>query len=179
MSYPEKISRALKIRKKISENRPEFVRQEANRFPRLKEKWRSCKGVRSKMRLKKKGRAAIVETGYRGPVLARGLHPSGKREVLVHNPEDLDKVNPATEVVRIASTVGKRKRLDIIKRAESLMINVVNRRPSDIAPAAPEKVKETKEVKKEVAEEAKAEIKEEIKEEWSAEKEEREVEGSG
>ncbi|MGQ9759046.1 MAG: 50S ribosomal protein L32e [Candidatus Methanomethylicaceae archaeon] len=181
MSDSEKISKALKIRKKTSQHRPEFARQENYRFPRLGDKWRSCTGIRSKMRLKKKGRAAIVETGYRGPKLARGLHPTGKREVLVYTPEDLDGLNPSTEVVRIASTVGKRKRLEIIKRAESLMIKVVNKRPSDAVPveAEVEEAKEPEETKEKALEETKAEIKEEKEEEWSVEREEREVEGSG
>ncbi|MCX8181565.1 MAG: 50S ribosomal protein L32e [Candidatus Methanomethyliaceae archaeon] len=201
MSDPDadKLSRALKIRKKISQKRPDFVRQEANRFPRLGEKWRSCTGIRSKMRLKKKGRAAIVESGYRGPLLSRGLHPSGKREILVYNVESLDKIDSKTAVVRIASTVGKRKRLEIIEKSKTLGLTVVNIRPSEKALLEkPEAAPEAEEVKKEkeekergrgkekekeehpaepkVAEEEAAEKKEE---EWSAEREERELEGSG
>ncbi|MBC7112625.1 MAG: 50S ribosomal protein L32e [Candidatus Methanomethyliales bacterium] len=187
--------RALKIREKISQRRPDFIRQEANRFPRLGEKWRSCTGIRSKMRLKKKGRAAIVEPGYRGPVLARGLHPSGKREVLVYNVEDLGKINPATDVIRIASTVGKRKRLEIIEKSKTLGVTVVNIRPSEKAllekPEEPSKeVKEKeKEKEKEIkgkepeeelpkeAEGAEKETVERKEEEWSAEREEKELEG--
>ncbi|MEM2002983.1 MAG: 50S ribosomal protein L32e, partial [Candidatus Methanomethylicaceae archaeon] len=189
MSDPDKLSRALKIRKKISQKRPDFVRQEANRFPRLGEKWRSCTGIRSKMRLKKKGRAAIVESGYRGPVLARGLHPSGKREVLVYNLEDLDKIDPTTVVVRIASSVGKRKRLEIIEKSKTLGVTVVNIRPSERAllekpleaPEAEKAKKEEKETKEEkekeehpVQPEAAQEEAHEKKggEEWSAETEE-------
>ncbi|MEM4643904.1 MAG: 50S ribosomal protein L32e [Candidatus Methanomethylicaceae archaeon] len=195
MSDPDKLSRALKIRKKISQKRPDFVRQEANRFPRLGEKWRSCTGIRSKMRLKKKGRAAIVESGYRGPVLARGLHPSGKREVLVYNLEDLDKIDPTTVVVRIASSVGKRKRLEIIEKSKTLGVTVVNIRPSERAllekpleaPEAEKAKKEEKETKEEKEKEehpaqpeAAQEEAHEKKggEEWSAETEEQEVEGS-
>ncbi|MEM2881527.1 MAG: 50S ribosomal protein L32e [Candidatus Methanomethylicaceae archaeon] len=194
MSDPDKLSRALKIRKKISQKRPDFVRQEANRFPRLGEKWRSCTGIRSKMRLKKKGRAAIVESGYRGPVLARGLHPSGKREVLVYNLEDLDKIDPTTVVVRIASNVGKRKRLEIIEKSITLGVTVVNIRPSERAllekpleaPEAEKAKKEEKETKEEkekeehpAQQEAAEEEAHEKKggEEWSAEREEQEVEG--
>lgn len=198
MSDPKELSRALKIREKISQKRPDFIRQEANRFPRLGEKWRSCTGIRSKMRLKKKGRAAIVEPGYRGPTLARGLHPSGKREVLVYNVENLEKVNPSTDVIRIASSVGKRKRLEIIKKSKTIGVPVVNIRPSEKAilekTEAPEeeskkesgKGKEKKEEEKveELTGEQKEELEEkelgtEVEEEWSAEKEEHEVEGSG
>ncbi|MGC8935869.1 MAG: 50S ribosomal protein L32e [Candidatus Methanomethylicaceae archaeon] len=197
MSDPKELSRALKIREKISQKRPDFIRQEANRFPRLGEKWRSCTGIRSKMRLKKKGRAAIVEPGYRGPTMARGLHPSGKREVLVYNVEDLEKVNPSTDVIRIASSVGKRKRLEIIKKSKTIGVSVVNIRPSEKAilektevqeeskkESGKEKEKEEEEKVEELTGEQKEESEEkelgtEAEEEWSAEKEEREVEGSG
>lgn len=176
MSDPDKLSKAIKIRNKIKK-RPDFVRQEAGRFPRLGDKWRGCTGIRSKMRLKKKGRPAIVETGYRSPVLARGIHPSGKREVLVYNVEDLNKIKPSTNIIRIASAVGKRKRLEILKRAETLGIIVVNIRPSEKPEEKPVEVKEEEEAKEEAAKEPEAE--EEAEEEgWSPEKEEREAEGS-
>ncbi|MCX8169657.1 MAG: 50S ribosomal protein L32e, partial [Candidatus Methanomethyliaceae archaeon] len=112
MSSTSDVQKALELREKISRRRPDFTRQEANRFPRLGEKWRSPKGPRSKMRLKKAGRAAIVEPGYRGPRIVRGFHPCGKREILVHNPKELDGLNPSLYVVRIASSVGRKKRLE-------------------------------------------------------------------
>lgn len=120
------ISKALEIRKKIAQKRPDFIRQDAHRFPRLGEKWRAPRGPRSKMRLKKAGRPAIVETGYRGPRIVRGFHPCGKREVLVHNVKELEGLNPSLYVVRIASSVGRKKRIEIIKKAQSLNIKVVN-----------------------------------------------------
>ncbi|MCQ5362282.1 MAG: 50S ribosomal protein L32e [Candidatus Methanomethylicia archaeon] len=190
MSGSDKLSRALKIREKISQRRPDFIRQEANRFPRLGEKWRSCTGIRSKMRLKKKGRAAIVESGYRSPVLARGLHPSGKREILVYNIEDLSKINPSTDVIRIASTVGKRKRLEILEKSKTLGVTVVNIRPSEKvllekreAPSEEVKEKETKgkapeEERPQEPEVAEKEAMERKEEGWSAEREEKELEGS-
>jgi len=52
----------------------------------------------------------VVSIGYRSPVAARDLHPSGFREVLIHNPADLEGVDPSTEAVRIAHGVGSRKR---------------------------------------------------------------------
>jgi len=68
----------------------------------------------------------MVKVGYRGPRLARGLHPSGFEEVIVRNPEELEKVDPRRQAVRIASSVGRRKRAEIIKRAEELGITVLN-----------------------------------------------------
>jgi large subunit ribosomal protein L32e len=173
---PEKLSKSLKLREKISSERPDFKRSETHRFPRLGDKWRSSKGIRSKMRLKKMSRAAIVETGYRGPVLVRGLTSSGKHEVIVYRPVDLTAVDPNLEAVRIAAAVGTRKRLEILRKAEELKLQVINRRPSEKAEKKEEEEieieKERKEPLKEVEKEE-AEVKE--IEEWSAEKEEAQI----
>lgn len=83
------------------------------------------------MRLKKKGKWPIVETGYRGPRITRGLNPKGKLEVLVHNPEDVEFIDPYIMAIRISGRVGKRKRVEIIKKAESLGLEVVNLRLSE------------------------------------------------
>ncbi|MEM2597607.1 MAG: eL32 family ribosomal protein, partial [Thermofilum sp.] len=55
-----------------------------------------------------------------------GLHPSGFEEVLVHNVKDLERIDPKRQAVRIAATVGRRKRAEILKRAEELGITVLN-----------------------------------------------------
>ncbi len=78
------------------------------------------------MREHKGYRPPVVDSGYRGPKKVRGLHPSGFREVLVHNVKELEKLNPEKEAARIARTVGVRKRMAIEKRAEELGIRVLN-----------------------------------------------------
>ena len=175
---PEKLSKSLKLRKKISSERPDFKRSETHRFPRLGDKWRSSKGIRSKMRLKKMSRSAIVETGYRGPVLVRGLNPSGRHEIIIYRVEDLTAVDRDLEAVRIAATVGTRKRLEILRKAEELKLQVVNRRPSEKAEKKEEEEKE-EEIEKERKEPLKEVEKEEAEvkeiEEWSAEKEEAQI----
>ena len=114
------------LREKVKSKKPDFVRQESWRYVRVKESWRKPRGMDSKMRLQKKGWPAIVKVGYRGPAVARGLHPSGFREVLVHNVEELERLNPATDAARIARTVGLKKRLEIMERARELGIYVLN-----------------------------------------------------
>jgi large subunit ribosomal protein L32e len=163
MVKTEKVIKAVKLRDKISSERPDFNRSETHRFPRLGEKWRSSKGIRSKMRLKKRSRAAIVETGYRGPTVARGLRSNGKSEVLVNNIEDLTKVNLESQVARIGAVVGKRKRLEIIDKAKGLKIKIVNIRISDKPTSLAEKqAEESKKAEKRV-EQAPEEKKEEAK----------------
>jgi large subunit ribosomal protein L32e len=70
----------------------------------------------------------VVSTGYRGPVAARGLHPSGFAEVLVHRPEELEALDSNLEAARVAATVGDRKREAIEARAAELDIRVLNSR---------------------------------------------------
>ncbi|MGB2346470.1 MAG: eL32 family ribosomal protein, partial [Candidatus Poseidoniaceae archaeon] len=59
---------------------------------------------------------------------ARGLHPSGFREVMVHNLNDLETIDPETQAARIGHTVGGRKRENIHARADELGIRILNRR---------------------------------------------------
>ncbi len=125
-SEENKLKALVAKRKEVSENRPAFVRQESWRYVRIHPEWRKPKGVDSKMRRQDKGWPALVRVGYRGPAAARGLHPSGHREVMVYNARDLDALVPGTDVARIGRTVGARKRDTILERATELGIRVVN-----------------------------------------------------
>ena len=84
----------LAARKKVAQRRPKFIRQESWRYDRLAENWRKPKGKDNKMRKQKSGMPAIVKVGYRGPRAARGLHPSGYIDNLIHNTAELDKLDP-------------------------------------------------------------------------------------
>jgi large subunit ribosomal protein L32e len=117
----------LRARKKVSATRPNFVRQESWRYKRLAENWRKPKGIDNKMRKQVSGVPALVKVGYRGPKKARGLHPSGYRDILVHNVKDLEKLDPKTEAARIGHAVGRRKRISIVNKASTLEIKVLNK----------------------------------------------------
>ncbi len=109
--------RAMGLRRKKSKHRPYFLRQEGRRYLRLGDTWRRPRGMHSKRRRHWSYRPNVVSIGYRGPRLARGLHPSGYEEVLVHNVREVDGVDPARQAIRIAHSVGVRKRLAIQERA--------------------------------------------------------------
>ncbi len=64
--------------------------------------------------------------GYRSPANLRGYHPSGLKEVLVHNLKELQGLHPKIHAVRIAHQVGDRKRVAIIERADDLGLRVLN-----------------------------------------------------
>lgn len=78
------------------------------------------------MRMQRSGTPRLVKIGYRGPKKYRGLHPSGYREVLVHNPEELESIDPEAQAARIAASVGKRKRMLISEAAEEKGIKLLN-----------------------------------------------------
>lgn len=126
VSEENKLKALVAKRKEISENRPAFIRQESWRYVRIHPEWRKPKGVDNKVRRQDKGWPALVRVGYRGPVEARGLHPSGHYESLVHRPADLEGLVPGRDVARIGRTVGAKKRDAIISRATELGIRVVN-----------------------------------------------------
>ncbi len=118
---------ALAKRAMISGRRPAFKRQEWFRYSKLGEKWRKPKGIHSKMKRQLKRRPPMVDIGFRGPVAARNLHPSGFEEVLVYNVDGLEAIDPKKQAVRIGGTVGTKKRIAIEDRADELGIRVLNR----------------------------------------------------
>jgi large subunit ribosomal protein L32e len=116
----------LAARKKVAQTRPRFIRQESWRYDRLAENWRKPKGKDNKMRKQKSGMPALVKVGYRSPKAARGLHPSGYLDNLIHNTNELVRLDPKRDAARIAHTVGKKKRIEIINKAIELGIKVLN-----------------------------------------------------
>jgi large subunit ribosomal protein L32e len=119
---------ALRKRGEISGRRPEFLRQEWYKRTRLQQhRWRRPRGGHSKMRQHYAYRRNVVSIGFGGPRAARHLHPSGFREVMVHNVRDVERLDPKTQAARIAHKVGMRKRIDIEKKADELKIRVLNR----------------------------------------------------
>jgi large subunit ribosomal protein L32e len=82
----------------------------------------------SKQRRNYRYRSALVRVGHGKVAAARGLHPSGFREIMVQNTLDLESMDPETEAARVGRSVGGRKREKIYSRADELGIRVLNRR---------------------------------------------------
>jgi large subunit ribosomal protein L32e len=97
------------------------------------------------MRRKVRGWPAQAEIGYRGPRKARNLHPSGYQEVSVRNVDDLAKIDPSTQAVRISHTVGMKKRAEIYVRAGEKRIHILNPLPEEKPAEEEEKEAETEE----------------------------------
>lgn len=115
-----------KIRKKLKEKEIRFLRPWHWRLKRLGTAWRRPKGLDDKHRLKRKGYPPTVEIGYRTPKIVRGYHPSGYKEKIVSNINELEELDPKIHAIRIAHTVGKRKRIEIVKKALKLGLKILN-----------------------------------------------------
>jgi len=117
-----------KLRAKYKRALPKFYRSpDAWKVKRLMDKsWRKPKGQDNKIRLEIKGYTPRVKIGYRNMKSIRNIHPSGYIEVLVYRKEDLVGLKPDKHAIRIASTVGKLKRLSILEEANRLGLRVLN-----------------------------------------------------
>jgi large subunit ribosomal protein L32e len=127
--------RLLRIAKAKKKKQPKFRHEQAHRWTRVSDSWRKVRGIDSATREKRKGRIAMVSAGYRKPKAIRGMHPSRFKEVYVQRPADIEGLDPDIHAIRIGSTVGLRKRQEIIQKADARLLRVLN-------PGAPESVGE-------------------------------------
>jgi len=124
----------LELRAEVAKSRPEFKRPESWRYKRLETTWRKPKGIDNHQRKQKsRGRPGLVKVGYGGPKIARGLHPSGYTDNLVYNIDDLEKLNPKIDGVRIGHSVGTKKRKEIVIKSIEKKFKIFNARVSERA----------------------------------------------
>lgn len=112
------------IRKKWKPKFRRFLAWEFWKFER-RDSYRRPKGNDNKMRVEVKGYPPRVKVGYRTRKEIRGLHPSGLLPVTVSNKEELERLDPKEHIVYISSSVGLRKRLEIVKAAQEKGLRVV------------------------------------------------------
>jgi len=109
-----------------NKKRATFKRQGLSRKKKLEDTWRRPRGLQSKQRRQYRGKGRHPKMGFGGPVAVRGFHPSGYEEVLVYNVADIEGVNSETHAIRIAGTVGNRKRAVIQDKAIEYGLKVLN-----------------------------------------------------
>src|SRR3990167_6145593 len=152
------IKELLDIRKQMKLKKPDFIRQDIRKKARLKIKWRKPRGLDSKIRRKLNGRAKGVSQGYRSPKKIRGLHQSGLRQFIIRTIKDMDNLSPKENCLVISSSLGKRKRVEVLKKAGEKNFQVVNiRNPEDYIKKAEEAIISRKNAKQEKGKEQKTE----------------------
>ena len=87
------------------------------------DKWRHPRGIDNTKRLENREDGSRPKMGYRTPLLIRDLHPLGVKEILINNSKELKK---GMQLVRIGRTVGKKKRIEMVKKANELNIKIIN-----------------------------------------------------
>lgn len=92
---------------------------------RVKARWRKPKGVDNKKRIRKSSYGAVPRVGYGNPSSLKHLHPRGLPEVLVCSFQDLESAKG--RLARIASSVGRKKRLLLQQKAKELGVELVGK----------------------------------------------------
>lgn len=118
--------RLFNVRKVQKAKKPHFVRADSHKYKRLDSNWRIPRGLQGKKRIGFASKGAHAQAGYGSPTLVKGLHPSGFSEVLVCTLSDIENIDSKTVAIRIASTVGARKKALIEERAKLLGIKILN-----------------------------------------------------
>lgn len=173
----------LELRKKLKKKKPNFVRRGCQK--RLKKKWRRPRGLHSKVRLMFKGKLKKISTGFSSPKQVRSLHRSGLKPVLVSSLKGINKIKKETEGVIIGSSVGLKKRYELVKKLNELKIKILNiknigeylKKVEDELKARKDKkktLKEKKEKKKEEKPKKEEKLSEKIEEEEKKKEEKKE-----
>jgi len=117
----EKKKPAAKPKKK---KKPTFNVMNLGFKKRVKSRWRKPRGTHNKKRMRLAFTGASPNIGYKSPDSVRGKGASGLVEVMVSNPEQLEGLKEV--VLRISGKVGKKKRLEIQKKAKAMNLRVLN-----------------------------------------------------
>ena len=118
--------RLMRIRDKLSKKRPSFRRVESWRFKRVKNSWRKSRGIDSQTRKKEKSGVKSPSIGYRSPKKVRGIHPSGYKEVMVFNVNDLKGLNNKKHALKLSGRLGAKKRIALIDYAQNRGFKILN-----------------------------------------------------
>jgi len=118
----------LEIKKGMKKRLPKFSAQDAHKKKKLTiGKWRKPRGLDSKMRHQLKGYRRIVKRGYMSPSEVKDVSLRfGLIAKVVKNVTDLEGIDIKEYGILVGSTVGKKKKVEILKAAVEKKITVMN-----------------------------------------------------
>lgn len=114
----------LRVRVRQKSKKPEFRRHDSHKKIKVSESWRRPRGLHNKLRQHVAAKGALASPGYGSPKSVRGFHPSGMKEVLIRCEGDLK--NASGCAVRMARTLGMRKRVAIEAKAREMKLKILN-----------------------------------------------------
>ena len=164
--------------KKLKRKKPKFLRQDSHKKKRISPKWRSARGLQSKIRLSIRGYRKKPKIGYGTNLKIKNMHPKGLIPIRIFNIGDIKKINNATQGIIIAK-VGLKNKLELINYAINEKITILNiKDPNKFLKDTELKIKQKKQDKKkeQVAKEKKEQVaKEKAKKKEQEEKKENEA----
>ena len=106
-----------------------FLRRDWNKIIRLggrrkKLTWRRATGAHNKIRQKWKGYSKSPSVGYKAPRKTRGFIEN-KKPIKINNMDDLITIK-ANEIGILSSTIGRKKRIDLAKKAVEINAHFAN-----------------------------------------------------
>ncbi|MCX6695669.1 MAG: hypothetical protein NTU61_05190 [Candidatus Altiarchaeota archaeon] len=118
----------LKVSRK---KKPRFRRDELYKCKKLKDVWRSPRGLDGKKKEEKRGKGALPKIGYKNPAGFYGI-VKGFKSVIVSNLKEIEAVNPTERAAIISASVGRKKRNAIIEEANKRKITILNPRKGEV-----------------------------------------------
>ena len=119
-------ARLLKVKANLKKRQPKFLRQDAHKHKRVKQVWRSPKGLHSKMRDSRRGYKVKLQGGYQTPREVRGLDKHGLKPTLVATAKELEALDPKVNSVILRGTLGGRKKVALLEEAHKKKFTVLN-----------------------------------------------------
>merc|ERR1739848_627196 len=122
--------KAINKRPLVKKRNKKFRRNQADRFDRVGDSWRSPKGIDSALRRRFSGQAKMPNIGYGTNKNTRHAcrYHFGFKKFLVHNLDELNclMMSNRTWACEIAAGVSSKKRKLIVERAQALNVHVTN-----------------------------------------------------
>lgn len=144
MKMADEKKRLIRVR---TEKGTKFTRYCYGTKKQLSASWRRPRGMHNKKRRQVKAKGPLPQPGYGSPIAVKYMHPSGFSEVRVFTPDEVSCLDPAVHAVRIAASVGGKKRAIIMEKAKEAGLKVLNIRVEKPAAPVEEEAKPAEEVK--------------------------------
>ncbi len=122
------IKKLLEVKAQKRIKKPQFLQRsfKKSKLVRVRGRWKHPRGMHNKLRRRRRGIGPWVNTGYKMPRLVRGALQNGLMPVVVATLATLKNLDPKKEAAVLQASVGKKKKLTLVKEALKLNVLLVN-----------------------------------------------------